>query len=238
MNQEPNPEGHPPGTTPLDPVKEARYVVTAPIRDAELTLAARGRWILSGVLGRLDAAEEALAQRSSSRTIRVPEDQPTIQEAVDAASPGDRILVSPREAIIAAPIVLDTKGVTIEGDGAESNLATYARDELERAGLFDSDSDYGGMLGDAVLEVVRVFSRQGHSGHSAFLVTELATKLMAYQPITPLTYEPDEWNEVSEGLWQNKRKSDVFSHDCGQTWYCLDGTSGTREEANRNKVEG
>ena len=49
----------------------------------------------------------------------------------------------------------------------ESTLVTYARDELQRAGLFDEDSDYGGMLGEGALELVKLFSTQGHSGMSA-----------------------------------------------------------------------
>ena len=53
---------------------------------------------------------------------------------------------------------------------------------------------------------------------------------------TPLTYAEDEWTHVADEmvsdeqrpLYQNKRKADVFSHDAGATWYCLDGTEGVR----------
>ena len=51
---------------------------------------------------------------------------------------------------------------------------------------------------------------------------------MRYEPLTPLTYAEDEWNNVGDGMWQNKRKSNVFSKDGGVTWYCLDGTQGER----------
>jgi hypothetical protein len=34
-----------------------------------------------------------------------------------------------------------------------SNLTQHAIDEMKIAGLFDKDSDYNGMIGDAVLEV-------------------------------------------------------------------------------------
>lgn len=101
----------------------------------------------------------------------------------------------------------------------------YARKELTRAGLFDKDSDYDGMLGEAALEIVGVFAKQGHSGMSAAIVTSLVNKLMQYHPLTPLTYEPDEWMNVSDygpsPMWQNIRKSDVFSKDGGKTHYCL-----------------
>ena len=42
-----------------------------------------------------------------------------------------------------------------------SDLTDHARNELKLAGLFDKDSDYDGMLGDSVMELVKVFSKQG-----------------------------------------------------------------------------
>lgn len=108
-------------------------------------------------------------------------------------------------------------------------LVHYARDELTRAGLFDKDSDYNGMLGEAALEIIEMFDNQGHSGMSASLVTQIVEKLMRFQPLTPLTYEPDEWNDVSDitgrPMWQNKRKSTTFSVDGGKTHYDLDDSS-------------
>lgn len=97
------------------------------------------------------------------------------------------------------------------------SLVEYAESELKLAGLFDADSDYDGMLGTATLEIVKVFADQGHSGTSAMMVTELASRLMRYEPLTPLTYGPEEWVEVADSLWQNKRKFDVFSKDGGKT---------------------
>jgi hypothetical protein len=109
-----------------------------------------------------------------------------------------------------------------------SNLHEYAEAELKLAGLLDEDSDYGGMLGRGALEIIDVFRRQGHSGHSAHMMAEILNKLLRYEPLMPLTYAEDEWMEVDTGMWQNRRKSDVFSKDHGATWYCLDGTEGVR----------
>lgn len=110
-----------------------------------------------------------------------------------------------------------------------SQLTQYAKDELTRAGLFGKDSDYGGMLGTAALEIIEVFAKQGHSGLSASMVTQLVEKLMRFQPLTPLTYAPDEWNDVSAEsgtpMWQNRRKSTTFSTDGGKTHYDLDDPS-------------
>ena len=113
-----------------------------------------------------------------------------------------------------------------------TNLTQYAKEELERAGLFDRDSDYGGLLGNSALEIVETFTKQGHSGHSAEVVTQLVSKLLRYEPLTPLTYAEDEWTDVSKEtghpLWQNKRRLSVFSKDGGKTHYDLNGDSQVR----------
>jgi hypothetical protein len=107
-----------------------------------------------------------------------------------------------------------------------SNLTEHARDELTRAGLFDKDSDYNGMLGTAVMELMEVFAKQGHSGASAALTTQLFSKLSRYQTLMPITSDPQEWMGVSGQMnyecWQHKRQPSVFSTDGGKTWYDLD----------------
>lgn len=105
------------------------------------------------------------------------------------------------------------------------SLVEYAKSELELAGLFDEDSDYDGMIGSAALEIVEVFAKQGHSGGSAFLVTNIVNQLMQFKPLTPLTYNPDEWNHVGSNTWQNRRRSSVFSKDGGLTHYDIDEES-------------
>ena len=94
-----------------------------------------------------------------------------------------------------------------------SDLQKHAEIELRLAGLFDEDSDYGGMLGGAALEIVKVFSKQGHSGASASMVTGLVERLMRFEPLTALTGEDGEWIEVSDGIFQNKRCSHVFKEN-------------------------
>ena len=91
-----------------------------------------------------------------------------------------------------------------------NNLEKHAEIELKLAGLFDKDSVYGGMLGDAVMELIKVFSKQEHSGMSASVVSDLFNKLSRFKPLTPLTFKDDEWSEYSDGKYQNKRNSAVF----------------------------
>ena len=104
----------------------------------------------------------------------------------------------------------------------ESNLMFHARQELKAAGLFDKDSDYEGMAGDAVLELVKVFERQGHSGFSAGMVRNIFNKVAAYEPLCPLTGADEEWSEYRDGCYQNKRCSHVFKDEDGRA-YDIDG---------------
>lgn len=102
------------------------------------------------------------------------------------------------------------------------SFVEFATREVELAGLCDADSAYDGMLGTAILELVDVFAKQGHSGLSAALVSSAFYELAQYKPLTPLTYGPDEWGEVGTDLWQNKRNPSVFSEDRGATHYSVE----------------
>ena len=101
-------------------------------------------------------------------------------------------------------------------------LVEHAKKELELAGLFDTDSDYDGMIGDAVLELIDVFSKQGHSGYSAGMVSSLFNKLSRYETLTPLTFEDTEWVEVGDGIFQNNRRSAVFKNSSNNRPYYID----------------
>ena len=109
-----------------------------------------------------------------------------------------------------------------------SNLLDHAEYELRQAGMFDEDADYGGALGHAVLELIRVFAEQGHSGFSASITITLFEKLARFQPLTDITSNPDEWTEVGtekDGItkiYQNKRRASSFSRDGGKTWYDIE----------------
>ena len=102
-----------------------------------------------------------------------------------------------------------------------SNLVEHAMKELEIAGYFNEDGLFGDMLGHGALELVKVFSEQGHSGMSAGIMTALVEKLFDFKPLAPLTGEDDEWNELNDGdrvKYQNKRCSHVFKDDKGQAY--------------------
>lgn len=90
------------------------------------------------------------------------------------------------------------------------NLNEHARFELDRAGLFDSDSDYDGQIGKAVMELIETFSSQGHSGASASIVINIFNELAQYKPLAGITGDKEEWIEVSNNIFQNKRLGSVF----------------------------
>lgn len=105
-------------------------------------------------------------------------------------------------------------------------LEEHAEAELRRAGLFDEDSDYGGALAQAVMELVKVHAAQGHSGGSHARVLYLFNQVVNFKPLTSLTSTPAEWMDVSgstgEPTWQSRRCPSAFSRDGGTTWYDLD----------------
>ena len=107
-----------------------------------------------------------------------------------------------------------------------SNLVKHAEKELDLLGLTSSD-EYDYAMRKHILHMVREFSNEGHSGCSGSYALKILTKLMDFKPLTPLTGEDSEWNDVShynDGFshWQNNRHSSVFK-DADGSCYDIDG---------------
>ena len=99
------------------------------------------------------------------------------------------------------------------------NLMDWAKNELK---LWNVDNDeFGEMASNDVLEVLDVLCNQGHSGMSAPIIIEVIQRLWLWKPLTPLTGEDGEWNEVGSGQYQNRRCPSVFK-DTDKAYY-LDG---------------
>jgi hypothetical protein len=81
--------------------------------------------------------------------------------------------------------IIDSCMLVSEGlvDDAERNL--------RNSGLFDEDSDYEGMLGQAVLELIQVFAKQGHSGASAMRTLELFDQVAKRKPLTAQAWDAE-----------------------------------------------
>jgi len=108
------------------------------------------------------------------------------------------------------------------------SLITHAEQEMRRAGLYDKDADYGGMVPKAVMDLVKAHAAQGHSGGSHWIVLQVFNKVINFKTLTPLTNDPSEWMDTSVmtgppgKLWQNKRDPSWFSTDGGKTGHSVD----------------
>lgn len=113
-----------------------------------------------------------------------------------------------------------------------SNLIDYAKEELKRIGMIDSGDQYNEIVTKAILDLIELFASQEHSGFSAPYTVNVFKRLAMYKPLTPLTGEDNEWNEIGPNFYQNKRYSAVFKRngevynskgkiftDDGETWY-------------------
>jgi hypothetical protein len=107
-----------------------------------------------------------------------------------------------------------------------SNLLSHAERELDLIGLTEED-EYNGMMRKHILHMIKEFAAEGHSGFSASYAISLLSKLLEFKPLSPLTGEDSEWNDVAQygdgtTLYQNNRRSSVFK-DADGSCYDIDG---------------
>lgn len=95
-----------------------------------------------------------------------------------------------------------------------NNLHNHALAEFRAAGFLKEDGTYCDEMQEAIckhiLELLKVFSDEGHSGSTAPYAVNMFKKLAMFEPLVPLTGEDWEWAEVSDGVFQNKRCGRVF----------------------------
>lgn len=122
-----------------------------------------------------------------------------------------------------------------------SNLEEYAKKELELA-FSDEKDGMQDLINDNILELIRTFSKQGHSGMTAPYVLRYFNRLVNWKPILPLTGKDSEWNEIEPGWEQNNRCFSVFrkDHD-NSTAYDVEGIifedeSGTRYTSSESRI--
>lgn len=88
-------------------------------------------------------------------------------------------------------------------------MLDYAKRELDR--IPKDEDGLQDLMNSGILDIIKVFSEQGHSGMSAGYAINILERLLRFKPITPLIGEEDEWNKISrDGIKQNKRCSSVF----------------------------
>jgi hypothetical protein len=85
-----------------------------------------------------------------------------------------------------------------EAQPSENNYYSYDSVDLQQYANRD------------ILDLIRVFSRQGHSGYSSTYILNKFNRLARWKPISAITGNDDEWYEVDDGIEQNKRLHSVF----------------------------
>lgn len=100
------------------------------------------------------------------------------------------------------------------------SLLEFSKSELNRIGLTeDSPEEMNRAMRSHIIHMMKQFCDEGHSGFSAAYALNILSRLMKWEPLSPLTGEDDEWTEVADGkggtMYQNKRYSSVFKDDTG-----------------------
>jgi len=124
----------------------------------------------------------------------------------------------------------------------KSSLIYHAEQELKALGydLNQKEEDPNKWICENVLELLEVFSSQGHSGTSAPYCINMFSKLANYKPLSPITCVDSEWIDQGNDVFQNNRCSAVFKKGKDGKPYYLDAIvwrtqggstwSGTAEE--------
>ena len=116
-----------------------------------------------------------------------------------------------------------------------SDLIRHAENEMRLAGLYDKDADYGGLIPQAVMALVKVHAEQGHSGGSHQIVMEIFNLVANYKTLSPITDDSAEWlpdrGGVNEPMWQSNRDPSLFSTDGGKSYYSVDDDKRTIHES-------
>jgi hypothetical protein len=78
----------------------------------------------------------------------------------------------------------------------------------------DGDDGIQGLVNQNIIDLLKVFALQGHSGTTAPYVIRRFARLASWNVLRPLTGDDDEWSDVlwddGRNLQQNKRYSAVF----------------------------
>lgn len=119
-----------------------------------------------------------------------------------------------------------------EAEENESGVIAFALREFKQGGLNVEDpQEYEDHVAVHVLQLLELFSREGHSGFSASLAIHWFKNLASYKPITPLLnpMETGLYHDISDFnpqdgkcTLQSTHVSSLFSEDGGKTWYDID----------------
>lgn len=101
----------------------------------------------------------------------------------------------------------------------DSHIVTHGKRELRKQ--LNGSEGPDKWMAENVVQLLQLFSIQGHSGMSAPYCRGVFERLAKWEPLGPLTGEDDEWVEVDKDYYQNKRCPRVFKH--GGKAYDIEG---------------
>jgi hypothetical protein len=95
-----------------------------------------------------------------------------------------------------------------------SNLIEYAKSELDR--IPKDEDGMQDVMNKDILDLIKMFADQGHSGFSASYLISRLQRLMNWKPLSAITGEDNEWYDPSHVVdhmsYQNKRCCSVFKN--------------------------
>lgn len=83
------------------------------------------------------------------------------------------------------------------------SIIDQAKEELRRINFGQDDTS-------VMIDILERFFGQWDSGGAVHAVAPILQRCIAGKPLSPLTGEDDEWAEVGDGVFQNKRLGSVF----------------------------
>jgi hypothetical protein len=117
----------------------------------------------------------------------------------------------------------------------KSGLVLFAEQELAR--IPKDDDGMQEHINRHILDMVKVFCEEKHSGFTASYTVNILERLLRYLPLSPIEDTLEDWNDVGGGYYQHRRCSRVlkdknkfegkayivdakiFSDDGGKTWF-------------------
>jgi hypothetical protein len=77
--------------------------------------------------------------------------------------------------------------------------------------------DEGQELTEYYLKVIEAFCDYNHDEKSLYFTPTTLEKLMRHENLSWVTSNPNEWRDLGNGLWRNKRNPNYYSNDMGKT---------------------
>lgn len=107
------------------------------------------------------------------------------------------------------------------------NLVEFSKSELEKIEKQCTDNDslqIQKAMTSNLMDCIQVFSNAHFSGFTANYAINALHRLLSYKPLTALTGEDDEWEDISQYQdgkkgWQNKRCPEIFKDENGEAYW-------------------